>query len=485
MHIEFPPFKILVLAPFSPALETDNPPCINTDPFSIDQALAQLNPSLDIPLNRNIFPTASINISISKLADFRPKNISRTPEFKNIISRMTENVLPQPQTKQSPQESAVLDDILAMVSSGEQEQESFGSPEKQDRPKNELLKAIFTDPVFRKMEAAWRGLELPARQLSSGCRVNVEFNLIPISESNLIPVLDRLNRESAEVPPGLILLDMDLSNSPRSIDKLEKIMTFSESMLTPAIIGFGPQFLGLENWAETDKLPFIPSLLEGPEYGRWKTLRQQTSAGWIMACAGQIMGRTMHIPEAGYDNTSLSERGPLWTSSVWAVAALCTRSLAENDRATLFGNHSSTRLEGLPLAEGPRPSPVSPPLGTERIKDFRLAGLNVLAFNGDQAFLLGAVSIDGGPLNLRLYLSRLIHFLILLSTEKRKEFIDLEPQLTKTVSLFLQQQGYPAPQDLSIKKGEPSAETIPLEITITPGSEILPGNAPISFGFNW
>ena len=481
MHIELPPFKILALAPFSPALETDNPPRITTDPSSLDLALAKIRPTLDIPLDRNQFPAASINISISRMADLRPKSICRTPEFKDITSQMLEDSPPPKQS--TPKGSAVLDDIFSMVDSGKPEQQAT-SP-KHEQPKIKLLQAIFAAPDFKKMEAAWRGLELLARQVPSDSKNNVEFTLVSSNENNLLPILEKLEQELNAAPPELILLDHSLNNSPRSMEILEKTMDFAESMLAPAMVAFGPQFFELENWAEADKLPFIPSLLEGAEYGRWKTLRQQPAAGWAMGCAGAIMARAMHTPEAGYEQTSLSERGPLWANSVWGAAALCARSLSGYGRGTLFADHSSTRLEGLPLAEGPKPSPISPPLGTERIKDFRQAGINALAFNGDQAFLLGATTIDGGPVNLRLYLSRLIHFLILFSTEKRKEFTDLEPLLLEALSLFLQQQGYPAPQDLNIKKGEPSGETIPLEITLTPGPEILPGNTPISFGFNW
>ncbi|NDV23340.1 type VI secretion system contractile sheath large subunit [Desulfovibrio sp. JC022] len=486
MHIELPAFKILALAPFSPTLETDNPPRMKAGPSSLDQALTELQPTLDIPLDRSQFPVANISICISRLADFRPKNISKTSVFKVIINQMAKESPPSEQSTASNQRySALLDDILSMVDSEQSEQQSPSTISQHERPKNELLKAIFADPAFRKMEAAWRGLELLGRQVPSGSKTSVEFMLVPVTENNLLPVLNKLEEELGASPPDLVLLDHGLSNTPRSMEILERIMNFAESMLAPAIIAFGPQFLELQNWAETDKLPFIPTLLEGAEYGRWKTLRQQPAAGWIMGCAGSIMGRTMHGTEAGFDNTSLSERGPLWVSSVWAAAALCARSLSEYGRGTLFSNHSSVRLEGLPLAEGPKPSPINPPIGTERIKDFRQAGINTLAFNGDQAFLLGAVSMDGGPINVRLYLSRLIHFLILLSTEKRKEFSDIEMQLTEAVSLFLQKQGYPEPHDLSIKKGEPSGETVPLEISLSPGPEILPGNAPISFGFNW
>ena len=484
MHIELPLFSLLVLAPFSPSLESENPPLIKTDPADVDFALAELNPALDISLDRSRFPVASINISISKMADFRPKNISRTAEFKEIVSRMDEAGSPAASPQAHPEkEPNVLDDILSMVDS-ETPKHSTEPPKSPERPKTELLQAIFADPEFRKMESAWRGLEMMARQVPSGSETDVNFTLVPISQNNLPAVLARLEEVYSATPPDLIVMDHGLSNSPRSMDILEKMMNFAEFLITPAMVSFEPSFLELKNWAAVDKLPFIPSLLEGAEYGRWKTLRQQPSAGWIMGCAGNIMGRTMHTPEQGFDNTSLSERGPLWISSVWAAAALCLHSLAKFDRGTLFADHSAIRLEGLPLAEVTRPSPVNPPIGTERIKDFRQSGINTLAFNGDQAFFLGAVSIDGGPLNLRLYLSRLIHFLIILSTEKRDEFVQPESQLTEVVALFLQKQGY-ASDHVTIKKGESSSTTIPLEISVTPGMEITGNNEPITFGFNW
>lgn len=481
MHIELPPFKILALAPFSPALETDHPPSITTDTLSVDQALAELNPTLDIPLDRTIFPAASINIPISRMADFRPKNIKRLPAFKTIAEQLEKKRHPAQASTPTPKEAAVLDDILSMVNSGQPQQPDT---DQDNQSRSNLLQAIFSDPDFRKMESAWRGLELVARQVPSGSKCNVEFILVPVSESNLLAVIEKLTETLSTSPPDMTLLDHSLSNSPISIEILDKVMNFSEQTLTPALVDFGPKFFEIGSWAGIDRLPFVPTQLEGAEYGRWKTLRQQSAAGWVIGCAGEIMGRTMHKPEGDF-TSSLSETEPLWVSSVWGTAALCARSLAENGRTTLFANHSSTRLEGLSLTEGRDPSPVNPPLYTERIKDFRLAGINTFAFSGDQAFLLGAVSIDGGPANLRFYLSRLIHFLIQLSTEKRKEFTDLEPQLTEAVSLLLQQQGYPEPYDLSIKKGEPSADSVLLEISLTPGSEILPGAAPISFGFNW
>lgn len=134
MHIELPSFKLLMLAPFSPTLETNNPPRIKAEPSSIDQALAEINPSLDISLDRNHFPAASINISISRMADFRPKNISRTPEFKNIISQMAEDVPAPKPTTPTPKSSAVLDDILSMINSGQTEQ-STATPGQHERPK--------------------------------------------------------------------------------------------------------------------------------------------------------------------------------------------------------------------------------------------------------------------------------------------------------------------------------------------------------------
>ncbi|WP_432738117.1 type VI secretion system contractile sheath domain-containing protein [Maridesulfovibrio sp. FT414] len=510
MQIDLPPFIILALAPFSPALETPKPPLIKTDTLSIDQALGEIRPAIDIPVDRDICPDGSISVSINRMADFRPRKIEKNCAFiktvteaRNFLRKNSSeasfraqfpelaglvNFPPPTVSAARSSESEVLDDLFSMVDTGGADQpatSSSGADTQLERLHSALLEAVFSSPLFRQLESAWRGLELLCRQVPSGSKATVELWLVPVSQGNLPAVLEKLENDLAESPPDLILLDRALSNSARSMEELELTMNFAESMLAPTLIQIGPQFLELPNWSEIKKLPFIPSLLEGAEYGRWKTLREKPSAGWIMLCVGSVMGRTMLSSETGYEITSLTEKGPLWTGTVWGMAALCGRSLAIHGRPTCFANHSEIRLEGLPIAEGPVPSPVNPPLGTERIKDFRLAGINAPAFNGDQIFTLHSTSMDGGPFNLRLYLSRLIHFLIQLSTSRRAEFMELETDLTQAVSLFLQRQGYPAPHDLEIKAKPQYEGTIPLEISLTPGPEILPGNAPFSFGFNW
>ena len=508
MHIDCPPFTILVLGDFSPTLETDNPPLIKTDPLSSAQALEEIRPSLDIPVDKTICPEGNLSVSISKMSDFKPKNISRNITFLKRITDAkkfikTDNsessfrsefpdlaeliTFPAVSASAKKPDSGVLDDLLSMV---EVKESSSVSQSKEIKDQLErihaaLLEKIFADSRFRRLESAWRGLELLCRQSPSGSETNIQLFLVPISKDNLSAIVNRLQSEFAESGPDLILLDRPLSNSPRSMQELEEIMNFAETLLAPAMVQLSPQFFEIGNWSEVDALPFIPSLLEGAEYGRWKTLRESSAAGWLMPCTGNIMARTMHTREAGYETTSLTEKGPLWTGTVWGAGALCVRSLAQYGRPTLFADHSMIRIEGLPLAEGSTPAPLNPPLGTERIKDFRQAGITAPAFSGDQAFILHATSMDGGPFNLRLYLSRLIHFLILLSTEKRKEFNNLENDLSQAVKLFIQKQGYPSPDDLNIKAEQKSGDNTSLEISLTPGPEVLPGNAPITFGFNW
>ncbi|WP_291326979.1 hypothetical protein [Desulfovibrio sp. UCD-KL4C] len=44
-------------------------------------------------------------------------------------------------------------------------------------------------------------------------------------------------------PPDIILIDKEISNSPRAMTKVERVMDFAEAMLAPAIIGMGGDFL--------------------------------------------------------------------------------------------------------------------------------------------------------------------------------------------------------------------------------------------------
>ncbi|SMF09577.1 type VI secretion system contractile sheath domain-containing protein [Desulfovibrio gilichinskyi] len=513
MHIEPPVFSILAIGQFSPALEAETPPVLQVDSFSLDDAVAQLSPTLDIPADKTICPSGVITVSIHKMADFKPKNLPQistfakeledakdylkkggSPENMDSLFPMAAGLITIP-AKSAPlkheQKSSAIDDILSMVDTSSAQTGSQPSPQGIEEQINSILskiqQTVFTDKSFRIMESAWRGAQLLAGQVTSGCKTSVKLTLVPFSKNNFIPVFDQLESKLAETPPDIILIDKEISSSPRAMTELERVMDFAETMLAPAVISMSPSFFGIQSWDKLKKVRYIPALLESAEYGRWKTLVERSGAGWVMACIGSIMARPMYKPESGFSKTNFTEENPLWISAPWTIGALCSRSVAEYGQPTRFCDRGSIRLEQLPLTDGPSPSPLEIMLNTERLSDFKQAGIIALAGTAgrDHAFVAGAVTIDGGPLKFKMFLSQLTGFLIRLSVNQREEIQNIVPDLTKAISLFIQSIGFPAPQDLQITTHNGNDGATSLEITFTPDREILSTNTPITFGFNW
>ena len=507
-HITTRPYSILAVAPFSPALETTAPPVISVDSLSLDQAMEELRPSLDIPVDKVFCPDGSISLVFTSLADFRPKSLLKNVPFLNRIQSaqkfLRNGGTPSQLLSQFPdlapfitlppsgppsekagaaakQDTSSLDDILSMVAT-DQAVSAPAPAQGQDVLgqlgciRETVLHAIFTNPEFRRMEAAWSGAKLVCRQVPSGAEHPMNITLVPLPKGDILSVIDHIESAMADAPPNLVLLDREFGATPRDMAVLERLMECADALLAPVVFSVGPRFLGIESWAEIDKAGFIPSRLEGAEYGRWNTLREWPSAGWMVPCCPGIMARAMH--------TDVAEREPLMMSACWGVGALCAKSLATLGRPTRFSDRATVFLEGLSLWNNT--SPLENLLDTSRLSAMQQAGILPLASvkERDQVFAVGSKTLSHDMLPFRLFLSLLITFLMQQATTRKEEYENVETDLAKAIGLFVQDMGIDAPEITVTAHGNKEGLT-PLEIRFSHQPEIIPDPDGFTFGFNW
>lgn len=508
MHINMQPLNILILAPFSPSLETDNPPLIASDPFSLDQSINELTPTLDIDADKSICSSGVVTVSIKKISDLKPQNIHKVCPHLNRISGAvsllknggTEKELkesfpdisalvtfPSGKSSEEKKSSSAIDDILSMVDTGSTA--DSGIPDVHSVLKQlqtlyaKTLQTVYADKNFRRMESAWRGTALIASQVPSGSKTGLSLTLVPMPSGDSIPVFDVLEQSFEDNPPDIIVLDKSFSNSPHSMAEIERIMDFAESMLAPAFFTLDPTFFQIDNWDQLSKVRFIPALMEGAEYGKWKTLVTKSGAGWLIPCVGEFLTR----PAYSESSVGFSEIEYLWASTPFAMGALCAKSAALFGSMTRFNERNNITLSGLDMTEDSNPSPLKISFDRDRLRDLQQAGISTIANeqSRDTVFTTSSVTMDGEPLRFKLFLSRIIGFLIRLSRNQSEDVKDPETDIRDALALFMDLSGLNVPEDLKVTAIQEQNSDIQLEITFTPDSGILDSNGPITFGFTW
>ncbi|MDH4268534.1 MAG: type VI secretion system contractile sheath large subunit, partial [Deltaproteobacteria bacterium] len=377
MQIPSMPFKVLVFAPLRPQEKTfwgQEP--VEVDKTNVDQVMEDMELSLYVPLPKNLCPAGGLTLGFQRLKDFHPDTIiANTPFLKNLreaikfiedsrfkglsdeetCARLKSwpglpiEIKVEPRrtnrTKSSP--SSLIDDILNKVSLPDEgsgpstEMQSCSS--QIESLLRQILKQIFLDEDFRNLESVWRGLRFLLKQ--EGGNGEVRLGIVPVSLETLEETLNHLLPGLIQDLPSLIILDLPFDNSPRSLEILEKIASFSETLLVPAVGWITPKFFYLENWQDLPQLPFLPHYLEEPPFAKWRQLTKTSSGRWLAVTCNRFLVRFPYGTDNKPGLVQFEESENLWISPVWAVGNLIAQSFVKSGWPTRFTEWQRIRLD--------------------------------------------------------------------------------------------------------------------------------------------
>ncbi len=521
MQIPSLPFKILALGPFRPLEERawdQNP--IPVGKTNIDQVLEDLSLSLDIPLPGDLCPPLGLPLHFKKLKDFHPDRIlENIPFLKNILD--AKRFIEESKTRglseeetyqrlitwpdfpqnielrtQKPKVSPTnaVENILEMVAMpGEGSAPSRATQsllEQIDSFLGRILKHILADENFRNLESVWQGLRLVLRQGSRNGDLSLE--IVPISFETLAETLDGLMGRLIQDLPSLLIIDLPFDHSARSIEYIEKISLFAETLLVPVIIPITPKFFYLQSWEDLPKIPFLPHYLQEPAFAKWRHFKETSSSRWVAITCNPLLARYPYGPHNETRLVRFEESGCLWVSPVWALGSLIGQSFLKTGWPTRFTDWQEIRLEDLFL----RPTGGNQLLSTEaafsedRISQFIRAGITPLvsSLNQDFAFVPAETTVAGGSLGYQLFLSRITNFLFWCKDHFPP---DLEPSAIETglhqaIILFWEKTGHipPLSLDISVSRSQPGEPTI-AKILLQPPRQVLPSGDKVELEFHW
>ena len=379
---------------------------------------------------------------------------------------------------------------------------------------------ILHNKSFQELESTWRGIRFLVERTNFNENVKIDLldatkeEILDDFENNLDITQSTLYKQiySAEYgqfggePVGAIVADYELDKSNQDMTFLNKMSSIAAMSHSPLLTSLSAKFFGLDNFAELENIKDLKSLLEGPQYTRWRTFRENEDAKYTGCMVNRFLTRSPYIPEDNpiksfnYRESVDKHDDMLWGNGAYAFATRLTESFADYRWCgNIIGPKGGGAVKDLPTYTYENYGSVQTKIPTEVLitdrREFELAenGFITLTLRRDSnnAAFFSANSVlkpkvfpntpegKAAETNFRLgtqlpyvfLISRLAHYLKVLQREEIgtwKERSDVERGLNEWLRQYISDQENP-PADVRSRRPFRSAKVIVSDIAGEPG----------------
>jgi len=469
------PYKILALAPFAPVPEKRfKPEFVRVDLYSMDEAVEKLSPVLYLPLPVDQSPDGAVTLKFRSIKDFKPESILKNdlqPVFKP-----KEKASPPVMPKKDERRASPIDDILSMVATPDSFPESAGRQDAADG--SAMLQKIFSNPVFQKTEAAWRGLQTLVKKAEIKGFEKIRVSISSVSHESLETVLDAVKALPPEEIPNLVLIDLGFDNTLPSLENLEKIAGFADRMMLPACVWIRPEFFRINTWNRLYKIQYIKHHLDDMAYAKFRKLKTQAGAPWLMLLVNDFAVRPAHE----------CEDSPLFVSPVWGMGTLCAETVSDSGWPMGFTKYNRYKLNDLALSVCDETNTASTRalFSEDRIMQFIEAGITPMVGvkNKDIAFIPKEASLAGDSIKFHMFINRVIESLLHL---REKAVSDTpEDEIRSGLTHMFIRTGHDSPRKIEIKTSDNASNGRKVfHIAFMPPESVFKSSGDIEFSFIW
>src|SRR5580698_105810 len=154
---------------------------------------------------------------------------------------------------------------------------------------------VMHEPSFQKMESAWRGLKFVVDR--TDFRENIRVEVLNLSKSDLLTDFEDAPEVtksglykivySAEYgqfggkPYGAVFSNYEVGPGAQDVALLQKAAAVAAMSHAPFFAAAGPQFFGLTDFLGMPNLKDLESHFEGPQYAKWRALRESEDARYL------------------------------------------------------------------------------------------------------------------------------------------------------------------------------------------------------------
>lgn len=221
---------------------------------------------------------------------------------------------------------------------------------------NAQLSAMIHHPDFKRVESAWRGLELLTQQVDANR--NIKIRVLDISWAEVCRDLEKALEFDQSLlfqkiyseeygtpggePYGVLIGDYQISHKrslrhPQDdLAALEAMSRIAAAAFAPFIVGASSELFGLDDFATLAMPLNLAGIFSQTEYVRWRSLRDKPDSRFVGLVLPQVLLRPPYSSDPGdskgfyyRDNLSSAHRASgLWGNASYAFAAVLLREFA-------------------------------------------------------------------------------------------------------------------------------------------------------------
>ena len=379
---------------------------------------------------------------------------------------------------------------------------------------------ILHNKYFQELESTWRGIRFLVERTNFNENVKIDLldatkeEILDDFENNLDITQSTLYKQiySAEYgqfggePVGAIVADYELDKSNQDMTFLNKMSSIAAMSHSPLLTSLSAKFFGLDNFGELENIKDLKSMLEGPQYTRWRTFRENEDAKYTGCMVNRFLTRSPYVPEDNpiksfnYRETVNNHDDMLWGNGAYAFATRLTDSFADYRWCgNIIGPKGGGAVKDLPTYTYENYGSVQTKIPTEVLitdrREFELSENGFIALtlrrdSNNAAFFSANSALKpkifpntpegkAAETNFRLgtqlpyvfLISRLAHYLKVLQREEIgtwKERSDVERGLNEWLRQYISDQENP-PADVRSRRPFRSAKVIVSDIAGEPG----------------
>ncbi len=371
------------------------------------------------------------------------------------------------------------------------------------------------------IESSWRGLKYLVDH--TDFRENIKIEMISAKKNEVLDDFDDApevvksglykqiyTREYGQFggsPVGAVVCDYQFTPASPDIKLMEYMANVGAMSHAPFITSAGPQFFGVDSYEELPNLKDLKAVFEGPQYTKWRGLREHEDARYLGLCTTQFMLRSPYsvndnpIKAFDYDESvTASHKHYLWGNSAYALASKISESFAKYRWCpNIIGPQSGGAVFDLPVHNFESMGQIETKIPTEVLvsdrREFEMAEEGFIALTmrkgSDNAAFFSANSIQkakffgnsaegkeaemnyklGTQLPYMFIINRLAHYIKVLQREQIgswKERTDLEIELNKWIRQYVSDQENP-PAEVRGKRPLRAAKVDVSEVEGDPG----------------